>query len=647
MTEIRSTVMRLERQIQLDQAQALTALRQSYETLAEAVLGLARERGYLGSDPLGALGQAFAPAGDQRRLGEAARELWNTFFACFRADEAAFEAKRFAEQSQPIEERLRALPEGAWPDAELTAAIIAALAAFWEERHQTISERLDALIKDLGEHQAKLGGAEMQRAYQEDELGRAGQLLRGALGALGEAADPADSPSRLAGRLVQRYRHDLGDLAARIAAAERSRSALASAALAAARREPPPGGLPPGEAAVVTAISQVADDRATLIDGVRALKAEVARLQAEGRTLMEEVADRDRRLARYEFGERTGEDEDERLALYRKAFAELDAGRDARPLLDRVRQLERVVSVGDGEQQQALKLLDRQGAEVVKCLAELRGILPIGEDPKRLRPRLLLASRYDFKGLAGHAQACRDAARDLLAYAARARWALGVGLLAKEVPKLQRIFKEMVALVSDWREKLGDPPGASISIRIDRGGSVVALPALLATDLDAVTKRKGRLASQAAADIVPVLEECLAVYRKALERAKGELLPPTAEVPKRESEMQKLARLAAELTKLGGVLEAAFSEAVVAEFALEQGDRDLIASDHLLLIALQQLDVACDVLAVLPGAPAAQLPPLPPGRGNVDRLLAAAKARAAWLEDVARYRFELKGAAAG
>ena len=34
------------------------------------------------------------------------------------------------------------------------------------------------------------------------------------------------------------------------------------------------------------------------------------------------------------------------------------------------------------------------------------------------------------------------------------RWALGVGLLAKEVPKLQRIFKEMVALVADWREKL-------------------------------------------------------------------------------------------------------------------------------------------------------------------------------------------------
>ena len=646
MTEIRSTVMRLERQIQLDHAQALTALQQSYETLAEAVLRIARERGYLGSDPLGALGQAFAPAGDQRRLGEAARELWNIFFACFREDEAAFEAKRFVEQSLPIEERLRALPEGAWPDTELTAAIIAALAAFWEERHQTISERLDVLIKDLGEHQAKLGGAEMQRAYQEDELGRCVQLLRGALGALGEAADPADSSSRLAARLVQRYRHDLGDLASRITAAESARRALAESALAAARREPI-GQLPPGEAAVVTAIAQVADDRATLINGARALKGEVARLQAEGRTLMEEVADRDRRLARYEFGEQTSDDEDERLALYRKAFAELDAGRDAKPLLERVRQLERVVSVGDSEQQQALKLLDRQGAEVVKCLAELRAIIPIGEDPKRLRPRMLLASRYDFKSLAGHAQACRDAARDLHAYAARARWALGVGLLAKEVPKLQRIFKEMVALVADWREKLGDPPGASISIRIDRGGSVVALPALLATDLDAVTKRKGKAATQAAADIVPVLEECLTVYRKALERAKGELLPPTADVPKRESEMQKLTRLSAELTRLGGILEAAFSEAVAAEFALEKGDRDLIASDHLLLIGLQQLDVACDVLAVLPGAPQTQLPTLPSGRGNVDKLLAAAKARAAWLEDVARYRFELKGAATG
>lgn len=641
MTEIRSTVLRLERQIQLDQAQALTALRQSYDALVEAVMTLARGRGYLGSDPLGAIAQAYQPSPGERRVGEAARELWEVFFACFRPDEAAFEAAKFSEQSQPIQDRLQALPEGGWPDVDLAVDILRVLGAFWEERHGAISDRLDQLIKDLGEHQAKLGGAEMQRAYQEDELGRAAQLLRGALGALGESAAPDETVSKLAARLVQRYRSDLGDLAARIQAGEQARRAFAEAAYAAARREPRTDGLPPGEAAVVQAVAQVADDRATLIEGARALKAEVARVQAENRTLMEEVADRERRIARYEFGTHQPEHEDQRLALYRRAFAAWESAQDPKPLLEQVRQLERVVSVSTDLAQQALKLLDRQGAEVVKCLGELRAILVIGEDPKRLRPRLLLGSKYDFRTLAGHAQACRDAGRDVLAYAARARWAVGVGLLAKELPKLQRIFKEMVALVADWREKLGDAPGASISIRVDQGGAVVALPALLATDLDAILKRKGRAASQAAADITPVLEECLALYRKALERARGEPLP-VADPPKREGEAQKLARLAAELTRLGGVLEASFAEAIAAEFALPSGERDLIASDHLLLVALQQLDVACDALGALPGAPALTLPQLPSGRGNVDKLLACAKARVAWLEDVARYRFELK-----
>ena len=94
---------------------------------------------------------------------------------------------------------------------------------------------------------------------------------------------------------------------------------------------------------------------------------------------------------------------------------------------------------------------------------------------------------------------------------------------------------------------------------------------------------------------------------------------------------------------LGGTLEAAFAEAAQAGFALDRPDADLLASDHLLLLAVQQLDVACDVLAVLPGAPAGTFAALPGGRPTLDKLLAAAKSRAAWLEDVARFRFQDAG----
>ena len=102
MSETRSTVSRLERQFQFDQGQALTALRQAYEHVAEQALSLGRERGYVGSDPLGALSQAFAPSPWLRPVGEAAREVWQIFFACFRPDEANFEAKRFSEEAKPI-----------------------------------------------------------------------------------------------------------------------------------------------------------------------------------------------------------------------------------------------------------------------------------------------------------------------------------------------------------------------------------------------------------------------------------------------------------------------------------------------------------------------------------------------------------------
>lgn len=642
MTETRTTVSRLERQIQFDQAQALIAVRQAYGNLAEQVLRIARERGYAGGDPLGALGQAFAPSPWLRPVGEAASEVWRVFFLCFRPDEANFEAKRFVEEAKPISDRLAALPAGGWPDPDLVVAILSTLSTFWEERHQAINQRLDQLIKELSQHQSQLGGAQMTAAHQADEMLRIDQLVAASAGEVQLPLVPHQTLTQRLAAVIGRYRDQW------LAAVERERvalaahRALANAVLSAARREPLPT-LPPADTLAAQAVSILAHDRYTREDEVRALRGESARLQAEVRQLMEEVEERDRRIARYEFGPSAPVEEDQRLTLYRQAFADYEAGRDPKAVLAQVRQLERIITISAADAAQARKLLDRQLSEVVKVLHELHRIQPLTEEPKRLRPRLIFGSKYTFDTVPGQAQAIRDAARDVLVYAARARWTLGVGVLAKEAPKLQRVFKEMVALVAMWRDKLGDPPGASISIDIGRGHALVALPALLATDLDAVLKRKGRAATQACTDIVPVLEECLDLYRKVLEKAKGEAQPASAEAPKREAELAKLARLAGELTRLGGALEAAFAEAAQAGFTLNQSDQELIASDHLLLLALQQLDVACDVLAVLPGAPAGNFPALPGGRGTLDKLLAAAKGRATWLEDVARFRFQETG----
>ena len=64
---MQSTVLRLERQIQQDNARALTALHQQYDALTAAVLQAARGRGYLGNDPLGAIGHFMLPPSTGRQ----------------------------------------------------------------------------------------------------------------------------------------------------------------------------------------------------------------------------------------------------------------------------------------------------------------------------------------------------------------------------------------------------------------------------------------------------------------------------------------------------------------------------------------------------------------------------------------------------
>ncbi len=632
MGPIKSTILRLEREIQQEHVRALAAMHQAYEQLSASVIEAARVRGYLAADPLGALGHLLAPTPQANQIGEEGLALWRTFFQCFRPDEAAFEAAQFQERAGQLNERVNALQPGERPDLSLTVEIMQTLAGLWEERHQAISGRLDTLISELSSNQAKLGSVQLATAHQSDELSRVSQVVTGALTELNEQVVAGEPLGQQVARTFARYRQDLvtsrRHAQSMVSATRRLLDALNAIA---ARREVP--ALPPEAEVVVAEVRKLDQSRRELESTVRDLRGQIAKLEAERHELMEEVASRDRRLSRYEEGDESSLDD--RLRLYREAFTLLETGGDHRGKLEQVRKLERVISLPADQEGHAVRVADRHLAEIAKCLGDLRGIVVLAEDPRRYRPRLF-GNRYEFKTLRGQIAASRDAARDLVEYLDRARWALGVTVLAKAVPKLRAVFREMVSLVAEWRQKLGDPPPVSITISLDGGSGILALPAILASDLETVLKKKTK-AGQAATSLAPILEECVALYHRTLEQARGDTVP-RAEAPKRENATQSVARLAAELSSLAAMCETTFSEAAANEFKLSESDSALLADDHLLRLALQNLDGACNEFATLPNTPAVKFSALN-GRGkDFDKFLSGGRHRAEWLEELGLYR---------
>lgn len=642
MSGMQSTVLRLERQIQQENLRALAALHQQYEALAQAVLTAARSRGYLGNDPLGAVGELLRPPATGRHLGEAALELWRAFFACFRPDEAAFEQVRFRERAQALERRIEALSPGQAPDAQLAGDLLAALTELWHERHQVINERLDQLIRELSQHQAQIQSAQLATAHSADEIQRAVQVMAVALQEVGDPVKHQEPLAMQIQRLLARYRTTL------LASARRSQEMVAAfgtfvAAVKAVALDQPSPALPEEAQGVVEEVRRLTQSRRELEGVLREARTQIATLEAQRRELMEEVAARDRRLEALDRGE-TGEALDARLARYREAFAALEANGDWKTPLEAARTLERVVSLTAAEQEAAHRILERQLGEIVRGLEELRRVQPLAEDPRRFRPRLFgMGARYDFKSVPGLLQATRDAARDLLLYGERMRWTVGVQVLARQAPKLRAVFKELVGLVADWREKLGDPPPASLSIRMDGGSGLLALPAIVSADLDTILRRKAK-AALPASDLAPLLEECVALYHKTLLEAKGGDIPRT-EKPKRESAVQACGRLAQELTQLAGSCETAFHEAAKTDFRLEEPDTRLLGEEALARVVLTHLDGAVAEIAGWPHAPAAKLAHVPSKR-DLDRLLACMRERVDYLELAARYRIQLASASA-
>lgn len=643
----RSLSVSIERQIRDQRADALGRMHAAYEQLAQALVEGARLRGWMGTDPLEALRVVLAPDTEVQRLGAATGDLWLAFFACFRSDEQAFEAQSFRVQADELNRRLALVPAGERPDSQLTLDLLVALEQLWHQRHAVVNQRLDQLIGDLGTHQAQLGSAQLTTAHAQDELSRAMQVLEGAAIAAGLALPADEQPLDRLTRILAHYRGLSQSSEAATRETTRAFALFIKAVRAVATRGEVPA-LPPEAQAVVDAVRSLDDARRDQEKTIRELKSQVATLEAQRRELLTTLDRRERRITTLEHSDVST---DERLALYRQAFAVWETGGDPRAVLEQVRTIERVVTFSKADAEQVIKALDRSHADLVRGLSDLYAVQPLIDDPKRYRPRSFLGfggkSEYDLKTVPGLAEALRDGGRDLRIYAERARWAVGVQDIARQVARIRAVFKELVKLVAHWREKLGDPPPVSISISLDGSSGVLALPAIVATDLEAMLKRKTKV-GPAALVLAPILEECVALYHLTVCQAKGAAIPRSQPGAKRESPIQQVTRLTAELSELAGTCEAAFGEAAQRDFVLEDADARLLAEEHLLRGTLSVLDAACAELLGHRGVPpaaagakaGASFPALP-AKKDIAGIGTALELRLAWWEDVARYRFAI------
>lgn len=611
---LRTTASRLEREIRDGHAAALDALHRAHSGLLGALLGAARERGFVGDDPLAAIAALAAPDAEVRALGGAAADLWLAFFAGLEPGESAFTSPDEQAEAQELNRRLAAVPAGERPDPGLSADLLTALGDLWQRRRE-------APLPGVG-----AGGEEALR-----------QALAAAARTLG--VDGGGDAVEVLGRLLARLRD--------AAEGERRRARETVAAFAdflAAVRAAADGtrgpSLPPEAQAVVDGVRQIAAERLRLGEELERTRGRIAELERERLALAEEVAERERRLA--ERGEAVPADE--RLKLYRQAFDELAAGRDHAPTLERLRAIEQVIHAPAAALARALKVCDHHHAALVQALAGLHAAAPLGDDPVRLRPRTgLLGLRRggpDLRTLAGVVAVLHEAAADLRLYAERVRWAAGVQRLSRRVPELRAVFRELVALMADWRKKVGEAPPVSLSLPLDGSGAVLALPAVVARDLEIVGKKRSK-AGKAADELVPVLESCVALYRNVLAEARGEPVQAPV-VSKRESPSAAVARLGQELAALAASAESAFAEAARDGFRLGADDAALVGEEHLLRSGCQALAAACEELHALPGAPdpaGGTFPPIP-AKDQPDALAQAVAVRAAWCERLDGWRFE-------
>ena len=601
---------------------ALVAVRSSYERLSTTVLSAARTRGYLGIDADAAADALTRPSPEDERLRSAAADLWLAFFTAHPG--ALPEALREAVDS--INHRLAQKVVGGIPEATLAVDLLEVLTALWEEGEDLLARRRDAALS------AAAGSGNLPVAIAQ------------ACAAAQITVAAEEPPGVSLGRLLDHLRSQAADARRESRETTAAVGALIKGLMAVATGKPA-SGLPTEAERILEPVRQLDAARRAQEQELRELRTRLAGTEAELAAVKQRSA---LSLERPAAPEATV---DARLKLYRQAFAVWAADGDPGELLRKVQELEQVLTLDKGSSDRLVRRLNRCHSDVVRALGELHGINPgLIDDPKRHRPKGFLGfgtrGDYDLKSVPGLVEALRDSARDLGTIADRACWADGVLRLTSHAPRVRAVFRELVKLVTHWKEKLGDPPPVSMSISLDGGSGILALPAVVATDVESLLKRRTK-AAPAAAILAPVMEECVALYHTAVNDALGTpgQVPPRSAPAKRESQIQAATRLAGELAALAGIVEHTFSEAIRGDLSLAPQDRALLEDDRLLRSGLVAVDAACVDLRELHGAPPlvgnpspSELPPVPTRR-DPRALHLAVTARAAWLEELARYRF--------
>ena len=271
--------------------------------------------------------------------------------------------------------------------------------------------------------------------------------------------------------------------------------------------------------------------------------------------------------------------EDQRLIAYRDAFRLLERGEDPKPLLEKIRDQERIFVCTNSEQNEALRLLDRSLEQAVSGLVTLRRVMPLGDDPKRYRPRRLGKSVYNFKTLPGMLAACRDLSGDLRAFGDRIAWAEGLGNFGEVLKQLRPAMKEMVRLVADCRDKAGDRVTMSLTVNMQTMAGLASLPALLAGDLQ--TLARSRKAKDLIVDILPLCEELIGSYHQALAEGSADC-PDMPSASKRASPATRLKQLAKHLEELADFQDSQYQGAESQGFELTDNDRALMKDKDLL-----------------------------------------------------------------
>jgi len=450
--------------------------------------------------------------------------------------------------------------------------------------------------------------------------------LEAALGDLGESAR-GEPPHRLLTRLLQLARQRVQDKDREIAACKGREAALLADLQRALEGKRPRGEDPDG----------VLEGIASLVRGREALEREVAELRAE----VAELRGRLEEARKHSPGERAPEpEEDERLRLYREAFARLERDEDPTPQLEKIRDIERIFVLDRSTHEQTCRRLGHCLQAIAGNLGNLHRYLPIGHDPKRYKPRRLMGGgAYRTDRLPECLVACRDAAADCQAYMERAHGARGVAVMEAATDELRDMFMEMVRLVGDLRAKTAAATLSS-QLNLHRTAGVAALPAALGKDLQELMRTKD--GKDHAGELVEVLDEAVGVYRQVLDRAAGVPLPEPVKPRRNEKAVAAVSRLTKDLLSLAAVQATALRDAEERRWVGAEGERALYEDPHLLLRSLQDVDAACDVVAVLPGSPPSDFPAVPSGREfHLADLLEPCRTRCAFLEEVAKYRLQI------